>query len=87
MFTAAPEAYAMLITDLAMPGLDGEALAGAALQVRPDLPVLVVTGMIDPQRQAALLEAGIKEIVFKPVTLAELAQAVARHLPGPAAKP
>ncbi len=86
-FTAAPNSYAMLITDLAMPGLDGEALARAAREVRPDLPVLVVTGMIEPTRQATLREAGIREIIFKPVTLIELGLVVARHLPTSAAEP
>ncbi len=81
MFTAAPASFAMLITDLEMPDLDGEALAKRVLAVRPDLPVLVVTGMIASQRAAALLAAGIREIVLKPVTEAQLGRVVARHLP------
>ncbi len=79
-FTATPDAFATLITDLAMPDLDGEQLARAVLRLRPDLPVLLLTGMVEPSREAALQEAGIREIVFKPTTGIELARAVNRHL-------
>ncbi len=80
-FLATPTAFALVLTDFAMPGLNGGELAAQMLQRRPDLPVLLISGLITPREQAALLEAGIREIVHKPPALEEIAHAVARHLP------
>jgi two-component system cell cycle sensor histidine kinase/response regulator CckA len=85
-FRSRPQAFAMLITDLAMPGLGGEELARAVLSLRPDLPVLVMTGLMEPRQQAALQQAGVREILFKPVPRTDLARAVARHLIPPPAR-
>ena len=64
---AAP--IALLIADLAMPGMNGFELARAARQQRPDLPVLFVTGYAD----MAKAEDGRREVVLqKPFRAEEL---------------
>jgi PAS domain S-box-containing protein len=78
---AAPDSFDLLLTDLAMPDLNGEELARAVRALRPDLPVLVVTGMVEPAQADALADAGVREIVFKPVRREDLARVIARHLP------
>lgn len=72
--------YAMLVTDLAMPNLSGAELARRALGRLPDLPVLMLTGFIEPAAIAALRSAGVREILGKPPDVAELAAAMARCL-------
>ena len=78
---AQPSAYDVLLTDEAMPGLSGSALAAAARKAHPALPVIVVTGCA-PQGFAAIAdEAGVREVLLKPVAAVDLAAALARALP------
>jgi len=66
-FSADPEAYDLVITDLAMPGTTGFALAREMLAIRPELPVILYTGHIDPIAQRELESAGIRALLPKPV--------------------
>jgi signal transduction histidine kinase/CheY-like chemotaxis protein len=66
----------VLVTDYAMPGMSGTALAQAARLLQPGLPVLLVTGyatLDDP-------EADRMPRLSKPYAAADLVQAVARLL-------
>ena len=40
-------AYDLLITDLRMPGVDGLAVIREARRLKPDIPVIIVTGLFD----------------------------------------
>ena len=66
----------LLVTDVGLPGLDGRRLAEAARGVRPDLPVLFITGYaggaLDDLSDGADLPAGM-QVIGKPFTLAALA--------------
>jgi CheY-like chemotaxis protein len=50
---AAGEPFDVLVTDFAMPGLDGMELVAQARRIRPDLPVLVVSGYSESERLEA----------------------------------
>lgn len=56
----------LMITDLDMPGMDGIELARNALEVRPNLPIILSTGTIANITQTAE-DAGIKVIIYKPL--------------------
>ncbi|WP_211109587.1 hybrid sensor histidine kinase/response regulator [Azospirillum tabaci] len=66
----------LLITDYAMPGMTGAELAREAHRIRPDLPVLLVTGYAD------LPDGAIIDVprLAKPYTQQQLALAVAKLL-------
>src|SRR5688500_9843285 len=50
----------LLLTDMAMPGMNGRALAEALVAARPDLRVLYMSGNTDDiVTQSGVLEAGI----------------------------
>jgi two-component system cell cycle sensor histidine kinase/response regulator CckA len=68
--------FDMLVTDLVMPGIDGRELATRARAVRPDLPIVFVSGYVPDQRR---LE-GLARAVFlpKPFTPGELVKTVDR---------
>ena len=53
-FTAAPDDYDLVVSDLAMPGMNGSELIEHMIRLRADLPVLVVTGFIETERQRGL---------------------------------
>src|SRR5207253_10877477 len=65
----------LLIADVAMPGMNGIELAHAARLVRPDLPILFVTGFGGPDLPSD--EFGPDQVLRKPFRGAELAARVA----------
>lgn len=80
-FRADPAAFALVLTDLNMPGRSGVELARLVLELRPGLPVLLTSGFIPEEVRQAALAAGVREIVRKPVMLPELSAVIARNLP------
>jgi two-component system cell cycle response regulator CpdR len=63
-----------------MPGMDGIAMAKAAVSRFPGLRILLVTGYADQRERAADLNGVVVDIVQKPFTLAEIRDRVARAL-------
>ena len=79
-FTADPEKFDMVITDLTMPGMTGDVLAKKITSIRADLPIILVTGFSERQTQDHAGNMGIREIVMKPLTILDLASVVRRVL-------
>jgi CheY-like chemotaxis protein len=79
-FEAAPGRFDVVITDQVMPGLTGTALATAVRRVRPDLPVLLLSGNNSPPLPEQALAAGVNEVLTKPLQSREIATALARVL-------
>ena len=77
-FQAQPENFDLIIADQTMPHITGVALAHEVSRIRPDLPFILCTGMMDSQKLDKKA-AGIREILTKPVTISKLAQVV-RHI-------
>jgi len=82
-FRSRPHAFALLITDDTMPRMTGRALAQEILGLRPDLPVLMVSGgdAIDPRTVEAI---GIRKVLRKPHSAADLEVAIREVLGGDA---
>jgi CheY-like chemotaxis protein len=72
----------ILLADYAMPGMNGVEAARAAVEMRPGLPVLFITGYADLK---ALRDVGEDRIIQKPFRDDELARKVALALGEPAA--
>ncbi|HYD57084.1 MAG TPA: ATP-binding protein [Burkholderiales bacterium] len=79
-FRAAPERFDAVVTDEVMPGITGTELAKALRGMRPALPILLVSGYIGPRISERAADAGVDEILRKPVQSRELAAALARVL-------
>jgi CheY-like chemotaxis protein len=73
----------VLLSDINMPGMDGLALLEAIKQLRPELPVMMVTAYGDEERRRRAREAGAAEFVTKPVDFDLLKQQL-RRLPAAA---
>lgn len=71
--------FDIVITDQSMPGMSGMELARAIAALRPDLPIILVSGysQIDNAETAA---ANIREFVRKPFTSKALGAAIASAL-------
>jgi signal transduction histidine kinase len=80
-FHADPQRFDLVLTDETMPDMTGTELATALHQVRPDLPIVLVTGHIGPIPPRGLEAVGIREVLKKPLLSNPLADCLARHLP------
>ena len=72
--------YDLLLTDIAMPLMDGIALALKAARDFPDMPILMMTGYAAQQERAHNLDDLIEGVLMKPFTIADLADRVADAL-------
>ncbi len=70
--------FDLLLTDIRMPLMDGIALALAAKQAFPDLPIMLMTGYAEQRERAKSLEAIVSEVMIKPFTIADLRATVLR---------
>jgi CheY-like chemotaxis protein len=79
--------FALLLTDLQMPGLDGFALAAVirAEERSGHMPIVALTAGGPDIDAARCLAAGMDGCLTKPVSLAALRRTIARWLPPPAA--
>jgi Response regulator containing CheY-like receiver, AAA-type ATPase, and DNA-binding domains len=76
-----PARIDLLVADLEMPGLGGAEMVRQIRMIRPDLPVLYVTGYIDRLMDARPLWEG-EAFLEKPFSVAGLREAVSLLLHG-----
>ena len=77
---ANPSAVDAVVTDLSMPELDGVRLSAAIHEFRPELPVIVISGLMDDEVRRRARGAGIAVLLMKPFTTADFSEALTRVL-------
>lgn len=84
LFRGQPDNFDLVITDQTMPNLTGVELARELIQIRPDIPVILCTGLGPTAEKALKGEeeelAGIREVALKPLDRDELAGIIRRVL-------
>lgn len=75
-FRSEPDAFDLVITDQTMPGMTGEVLARELLRLRPSLPIILCTGFSEGMSEQAARKVGFRGLLMKPLTVAELDQAI-----------
>jgi len=73
---ADPQRFALVLTDQTMPGMSGVFLATQIRQIRPELPVVLLTGYSLALGQDQIDAAGILQVLIKPMSIHSLAGAV-----------
>jgi len=68
--------FDLLLTDIVMPVMDGIELALKVAKIRPDLPVIMMSGYAAERQRAHNLDSLVHEVVAKPFTLKEIAGVV-----------
>ena len=79
-FRRDPSAFDLVITDLTMPDLTGTDLAKAIHEIRPEIPVILMSGFAAAVSGEAIDEARAVEMLSKPFSAADLGRSVARAL-------
>ena len=76
MLRSSPDSFDLIITDLTMPGITGTQLAEAAIQLLPDIAIIITSGFLEMSGAAEMEQMGIHAVLTKPVTISKLACAV-----------
>ncbi len=76
MFREQPEAFDLVITDLAMPQMTGVMLFKMLRDIRIDIPVILCTGYSDKLNDKKAKEMGINAFMLKPLVRQKLAETI-----------
>ncbi|WP_339134742.1 MAG: ATP-binding protein [Candidatus Electrothrix sp. GW3-4] len=80
IFAQQPDAFDLVITDMAMPKMSGIDLAQKILEQHPDIPVILCTGFSEMINEEKAKSLGIKAYLMKPVLKSKLAATVSQVL-------
>lgn len=82
LLRAAPQRYQLVLMALQMPGLDGVSATRAIRQeLRLAVPVLAMTAALE-REGARCMDAGIDDLIAKPLQQEPMLRTIARYLPG-----
>jgi PAS domain S-box-containing protein len=81
-FLQSPAAFDAAVLDFAMPGLTGLDLARHLRQIRPDLPIMIMSGNPNAIPTDELGQIGVTEVLAKPGTVASLGASLGRIFGG-----
>jgi nitrogen fixation negative regulator NifL len=70
--------FDVVLLDRAMPGMSGDQVAAAIKQLKPEMPVILLTGFGSMMQAAGETPPGIDLVLGKPVTIAGLRTALAK---------
>ena len=73
---ADPQRFDLVLTDQTMPGMTGIFLATQLRHIRPDLPVILMTGYSMALRSDQIDAAGILQVLMKPTSIHSMGVAV-----------
>ncbi len=76
LFKTNPQAYDLVITDLTMPQMTGDHLSKEIIAVNPAMPIIICSGYGEMIGSAQAKAIGIKMLLKKPTTIAEMSQKV-----------
>ena len=79
------ERFDVLVTDIAMPGMDGIALSLKAVEDDPRLRVVMISGYAHERLRAHNMDALAHRVIAKPFSLQEICDAVREALALPPA--
>jgi PAS domain S-box-containing protein len=82
-FRAEPQRFDAVLSDEAMPEMTGSEFVRQVRALRPDLPVVLMSGYVTAQLAARAREAGVAEVLGKPLAARDIARALAAALRQP----
>jgi CheY-like chemotaxis protein len=80
LFRSKPQTFDLVISDMTMPNMTGDKLAGELMKIRSDISVILCTGYSKKISEESAAEIGIKAFAYKPIVKADLAKTVRKVL-------
>jgi signal transduction histidine kinase/ActR/RegA family two-component response regulator len=75
-FSADPDGFDVIITDMTMPRMTGDRLTKEILTIRPQMPVIICTGYSERMSEKRAETLGVRKYIEKPIALRNLASAL-----------
>jgi len=79
-FRAAPERFNAVLSDEAMPDMTGSELALEIRKIRPDIPIVLMSGYVTSALSTRARDAGVVEVLNKPLVRRDIARSLAGAL-------
>jgi DNA-binding NtrC family response regulator len=79
-FRASPGDFDLVLTDMSMPHMSGLEFAQEILKIAPQARVVIATGCVDPNWAEHARSCGVREVIEKPNSVADMSQVVTRLL-------
>jgi CheY-like chemotaxis protein len=79
-FRRAPDRFDAVLSDEAMPGMTGSELAEQIHRIRPDIPIVLMSGFTTAALVARARDAGVIEVLAKPLVAHDIARSLANAL-------
>ena len=76
-FRAEPARFDAVLTDEAMPGMSGTELCLELRRIRPELPVVLMSGLVNAALAARAESAGLNAVLGKPLAQRDIARSLA----------
>jgi CheY-like chemotaxis protein/two-component sensor histidine kinase len=81
-FRADPQRYRAVLSDENMPGMTGSQLTEQLVAIRPDIPIVLMSGYAGPTLATRALSAGAREVLAKPLAARDIAHVLASVMHG-----
>ena len=81
-FRTRPNRFDLVITDNNMPHMTGLDLIDEIMKIRPDVPVMMVSGIGETVDAATLKSRGVRQVLAKPYSFSDLRAAVSKLIAG-----
>ena len=76
-----PGMKVVIVTDYKLPGMTGIDLLKTALEVDPELPIIMMTAFADAKLAVQALKAGARDFLIKPFVPEQLVETIRRYQP------
>jgi signal transduction histidine kinase/ActR/RegA family two-component response regulator len=77
---ATPQRFNAVLSDESMPDMTGSELASEIRKLRPDLPIVLMSGFVSPTLLSRARDIGIVEVLAKPLVERDIARSLANAL-------
>ncbi|MEA1933383.1 MAG: response regulator [Thermodesulfobacteriota bacterium] len=79
-FRAQPDKFDLVITDMTMPNMTGDKLAGKLIKIQPDIAIILCTGFSEGMTKKKAASLGIKGFLMKPIKSKDLSMMIRKTL-------
>ena len=76
LFKVRPDSFDLVLTDLTMPNMSGDELAGELIKIRPEIPIILCSGFSEVLSESRAAALGIRGMMMKPVTMNDLSRVI-----------